>query len=95
MTTTPEGFNSSPNQPPAAHYLMKGTPIMQAGNKIGKDLADEAWLHDAGTQGMTAEKLQENWQQAYMLGRNAVESALGSKTPYAQPEVDKIRPPEK
>ncbi len=49
---------------------------------VGIALADASFLHDAGYSGITPEQLQGRWADAYLLGRNAVEEALGFPEPY-------------
>lgn len=53
-----------------------------AADQLGVDLADAAFLHDAGYPGITPEQLKERWADAKLLGRNAVEEALGLTEPY-------------
>lgn len=53
-----------------------------ATDQLGVDLADAAFLHDAGYPGVTEQELKQRWIDAKILGRNAVEEALGFSEPY-------------
>jgi hypothetical protein len=82
--------NNTENQP-ISTAMQKMNPTQEDAHRIGIELADAAFLHDAGTQGMTAEKLQKRWEVAYTLGRSGVEHALGAEKPYAADRIDQLR----
>lgn len=75
---------------PSAISIM--SPDQIAVHSLANDLADAAWLHDAGMPGMTEETLRSNRHTAYTVARNGLESALPQfKEPYAQRQVDALR----
>jgi hypothetical protein len=88
---TPDKEN--PQHSPAIRQL---TPTNMDAHLLAIDLADAAFLHDAGTEGLTAEGLtaeglKQKWQVAYQLGRNGVEHALGAAEPYAENRTQDLR----
>lgn len=82
--------NNTENQP-ISTAMQKMNPTQEDAHRIGVELADAAFLHDGGIEGMTAEQLQERWGVAYTLGRNGVEHALGADKPYAAERVERLR----
>lgn len=77
----------SESKPMHSTAMRAFSPVEADGHTIGIALADEATLAEAGKQGITAEDLERIWQRSYALGRNAIEGALGSETPYAASQL--------
>ncbi len=70
---------------------MAMSPAQLEAHTIGIEIADAAFLQEAGRPGVTEESLRAKWFDVYMLGRNAMEHTFGYKQPYAEDRVAEIR----